>query len=121
MQKTIPVDEAVGMVLPHDVTRISKSDGVKGPAFRKGHIIRAEDIPRLKDLGKENIYVLDLGPEDIHENEAAEKLAEAAKILANQDQAIQLRYLQTLVEIAGDKSSTLVFPVPMDLLEKLKS
>lgn len=55
------------------------------------------------------------------EAEAAEKLAEAAQILSCQDQAIQLRYLQTLVEIAGDKSSTLVFPVPIDLLEKFKS
>ena len=55
------------------------------------------------------------------EAEAAEKLAEAAKVLSQQDQAIQLRYLQTLVEIAGDKSSTLVFPVPVDLLDKLRS
>ncbi|MEH6583274.1 MAG: slipin family protein [Halioglobus sp.] len=54
------------------------------------------------------------------EAEAAEKLAEAAKVLSSQDQAIQLRYLQTLVEIAGDKSSTLVFPVPIDLFQKLK-
>jgi regulator of protease activity HflC (stomatin/prohibitin superfamily) len=55
------------------------------------------------------------------EAEAAEKLAEAAKILSHQDQAIQLRYLQTLVEIAGDKSSTIVFPLPVDLLEKVIS
>ena len=55
------------------------------------------------------------------EAEAAEKLAEAAHVLASQDQAIQLRYLQTLVEIAGDKSSTLVFPVPIDLMKKLQS
>jgi len=55
------------------------------------------------------------------ESEAAEKLAEAARVLSAQDQAIQLRYLQTLVEIAGDKSSTLVFPVPVDLFEKLRS
>lgn len=55
------------------------------------------------------------------EAEAAEKLAEAAKVLSAQDQAIQLRYLQTLVEIAGDKSSTLVFPVPIDLLDKMRS
>lgn len=57
----------------------------------------------------------------IGEAEAAEKLAEAANVLSAQDQAIQLRYLQTLVEIAGDKSSTLVFPVPIDLMEKLRS
>lgn len=77
MQKTIPVDQAVGMVLPHDITRINKSADFKGPAFRKGHIISAEDIPLLKDLGKENIYVLNLGPDDIHENEAAALLAGA--------------------------------------------
>lgn len=55
------------------------------------------------------------------EAEAAEKLAEAAKILAGQDQAVQLRYLQTLVEIAGDKSSTIVFPVPVDVFKKFTS
>lgn len=56
----------------------------------------------------------------IGEAEAAEKLAEAARVLAGQDQAVQLRYLQTLVEIAGDKSSTIVFPVPVDVFSKLK-
>jgi regulator of protease activity HflC (stomatin/prohibitin superfamily) len=55
------------------------------------------------------------------EAEASAKLAEAASVLSQQDQAIQLRYLQTLVEIAGDKSSTLVFPVPIDLMEKMTS
>ncbi|MCU7944272.1 MAG: slipin family protein [Candidatus Thiodiazotropha sp. (ex Cardiolucina cf. quadrata)] len=53
------------------------------------------------------------------EQQAAEKLVEAAKTLAVQPQAIQLRYLETLTEIAGDKSHTLVFPLPMDLLEPL--
>ncbi|MEW7972690.1 MAG: slipin family protein [Candidatus Thiodiazotropha endolucinida] len=53
------------------------------------------------------------------EQQAAEKLVEAAKILAVQPQAIQLRYMETLTEIAGDKSHTLVFPLPMDLLEPL--
>ncbi len=55
------------------------------------------------------------------EAEAAEKLAEAAKVLSSQDQAVQLRYLQTLVEIAGDKSSTIVFPIPVDMFDKFKS
>lgn len=54
------------------------------------------------------------------EFEAAQKLLEAAKILSQQDQALQLRYLQTLVEIAGDKSSTIVFPMPIDLTEGMK-
>jgi len=53
------------------------------------------------------------------EQQAATKLVEAARILAEQPQAIQLRYLETLTEVAGDKSHTLVFPLPMDLLEPL--
>jgi regulator of protease activity HflC (stomatin/prohibitin superfamily) len=53
------------------------------------------------------------------EQQAAEKLSEAAGILSQQPQAIQLRYLETLTEIAGDKSHTLVFPLPLDLLEPL--
>jgi regulator of protease activity HflC (stomatin/prohibitin superfamily) len=50
------------------------------------------------------------------ELQAAEKLLQAAQMLARQPQAMQLRYLQTLGSIAGDKTSTIVFPVPMDLL-----
>ena len=53
------------------------------------------------------------------EYQAAEKLLSAAKILARQPQALQLRYMQTLTEIAGDKSSTIVFPLPMDILAAL--
>jgi len=50
------------------------------------------------------------------ELQAAEKLLQAAQTLARQPQAMQLRYLQTLGSIAGDKSNTIVFPVPMDML-----
>jgi regulator of protease activity HflC (stomatin/prohibitin superfamily) len=53
------------------------------------------------------------------EMQAAEKLLEAARQLAKEPQAMQLRYLQTLGAIAGDKSSTIVFPVPMELLSFL--
>lgn len=53
------------------------------------------------------------------EMQAAEKLLEAAKILSQQSQALQLRYLQTLTEIAGERSNTIVFPLPMDLVETL--
>jgi hypothetical protein len=74
--KTIPVGEAVGMVLAHDVTEIRK-DEFKGRAFRKGHIIRVEDIDHLRRLGKERLFVLSLGPDDLHENDAAAALAAA--------------------------------------------
>ncbi|HEX9278316.1 MAG TPA: slipin family protein [Casimicrobiaceae bacterium] len=53
------------------------------------------------------------------ELQASEKLLQAARMLAQQPQAMQLRYLQTLGNIAGDKSSTIVFPVPMELLSAL--
>ncbi|HEY2968196.1 MAG TPA: slipin family protein [Casimicrobiaceae bacterium] len=55
------------------------------------------------------------------ELQASEKLLQAARMLAQQPQAMQLRYLQTLGNIAGDKSSTIVFPVPMELLSALGS
>lgn len=78
--RTIPVEQAVGMVLPHDVTEIrpecEDSSSFKGPAFRKGHIIRKEDIEHLRRLGKEHIYVLSLDHDEIHENEAARLLAD---------------------------------------------
>lgn len=76
MTKTIPVEQAVGMVLPHDVTEIRQGE-FKGRAFKKGHIIRPEDIDHLKRLGKEHIYVLTMTGEDIHENEAAQLMASA--------------------------------------------
>jgi regulator of protease activity HflC (stomatin/prohibitin superfamily) len=53
------------------------------------------------------------------EMQAATKLVEAARILNEQPQSLQLRYLQTLTEIAGDKSSTIVFPLPLDSIGKM--
>lgn len=53
------------------------------------------------------------------EMQAAAKLAEAASILGEQPQAIQLRYMETLTAVAGDKTSTIVFPLPIDLIEPL--
>ncbi len=75
--KTIPVKDAIGKILAHDITRIVP--GVeKGPAFKKGYCIGAQDIQILLDIGKEQIYVLDIKPGSIHENEAAERIARAA-------------------------------------------
>ncbi len=55
------------------------------------------------------------------ELQASEKLLQAAEVLSRRAEAMQLRYLQTLSNIASDKSSTIVFPVPMDLLDALTS
>ncbi|PID71816.1 MAG: molybdopterin-binding protein [Desulfobulbus propionicus] len=75
-KKSIPVDQAVGMVLPHDITEIVR-DEFKGRAFKKGHIIRPEDIEHLRRLGKDHVYVLQLTDQEIHENEAGMLLAKA--------------------------------------------
>ena len=53
------------------------------------------------------------------EKQAANMLAEAANTLASQKQALQLRYLQTLKEVAGEKTNTIVFPLPLDLIKPL--
>ncbi len=75
--KRIPVEEAIGMVLSHDVTAIVPGR-FKGPAFKRGHVIQAEDVDRLRDLGKAHIAALDLGPGWVHEDDAARRLARAA-------------------------------------------
>ena len=70
---TVRTEEAVGMVLGHDITEIVPVK-FKGIAFKKGHIIKEEDVEKLLRIGKENIYVLDLKEDELHENEAALRL-----------------------------------------------
>ncbi|GHV14223.1 molybdopterin biosynthesis protein [Spirochaetia bacterium] len=72
--KMIPLEDAAGQVLCHDMTRIVKGE-MKGPQFRKGHIIQKEDIPMLLSMGKEQIYVWERPEGFLHEDEAAETLA----------------------------------------------
>ena len=74
--RTIPVEEAVGKVLAHDITEIRQNE-FKGRSFRKGHVIRHEDICHLRRLGKENLFVLSLSEEEMHEDDAAKALAKA--------------------------------------------
>ena len=75
--KRVAVEEAVGMVICHDITRIVPGE-FKGRAFRKGQRVQAEDIPLLKDLGKEHLYVFELREGWIHEDDAARRIAQAA-------------------------------------------
>ena len=71
--KTINTVDAVGEVLCHDVTKIVPNE-YKGPLFRKGHVIRKEDIEPLLSLGKDILYVWEDIEGFIHENDAAERL-----------------------------------------------
>jgi molybdopterin biosynthesis enzyme len=74
--KSIPVEASVGAVLCHDITQIIPGK-VKGPVFRKGHIVSAGDIPVLLSVGKEHLYVYEPGPGILHEDEAALRIAAA--------------------------------------------
>lgn len=77
-KEIIRTEDAVGKILAHDITRIVK-DEFKGSLFKKGHVIRPEDVDRLLDVGKNHIYVLELGESEIHEDEAGVRLGDALK------------------------------------------
>ena len=53
--KKVEVEKAVGMTLCHDITAMF--DGFKGALFKRGHVIQAEDIPRLLDIGKKHVFI----------------------------------------------------------------
>lgn len=72
--KSIPTTQAVGHVLCHDLTQIIK-DSYKDARFRKGHVVRPEDIPVLLSMGKEHLYVWEMVPGMLHEDEGAARLA----------------------------------------------
>ncbi len=74
--RTLPVAEAVGTVLAHDITEIRPGE-FKGRAFAKGHIIREEDVCHLQRLGKEHLFVLNFSADEMHEDDAAYELAHA--------------------------------------------
>jgi hypothetical protein len=74
--KKVKLEDAVGSELAHDITEIRPGE-FKGAAFRKGHTVCEDDLCHLQRLGKNSLYVLDLGPAEIHENDAAAILAEA--------------------------------------------
>lgn len=68
--KQIRIEDAVGCILSHDVTKIVPGE-FKGRLFKKGHVIKEEDIPKLLDIGKEHIYVWEQKEGELHENDAA--------------------------------------------------
>ena len=74
--KKIKIEDAIGMVLGHDVTQIIPGK-YKGPRFKRGHRIQEGDIPEFLKIGKEHIYVMDLKSGIIHEDDAALRLGRA--------------------------------------------
>lgn len=76
MMKKVRIEDAVGMVLAHDITRIVPGK-FKGVGFKKGHVVRPEDLDALRRLGKEHLFALKLGAGRLHEDEAALRIARA--------------------------------------------
>ena len=76
--KKIRVEDAVGMALCHDITAMR--DGFKGAAFQRGHVITPEDIPALLDLGKRTVFVWEENAGEIHEEDAALRMAAMAPV-----------------------------------------
>ncbi|MTI81146.1 MAG: molybdopterin-binding protein [Firmicutes bacterium] len=75
-KQAIKVEEAVGKVLSHDITKIVAGE-FKGPAYKKGHVITSQDVQELLKLGKDHVYVLELDESDVHEDEAGVRLGKA--------------------------------------------
>ena len=76
--KKVRVEDSVGLTICHDITAMF--DGFKGPLFKRGHVIREEDIERLLDIGKRSIFVYEENAGEIHEEEAAVRLGNLSKI-----------------------------------------
>lgn len=75
--KEVAVEKAIGTVLAHDLTQIIPGE-YKGPRFKKGHVITEEDIPIMLSMGKKHLYVLEKDDTDVHENDAALRIASKA-------------------------------------------
>jgi len=75
--KEVSVYDAVGMVLAHDLTQIIPGE-FKGSKYKKGHVIALEDIEVMLSMGKKHLFVVDKEETDIHEDEAARRIASAA-------------------------------------------
>lgn len=75
--KKIRVEDAIGKELCHDITAMK--DGFKGAAFKRGHIVRKEDIEELLNLGKRHVFIWEENAEEIHEEDAARRMAAALR------------------------------------------
>ncbi len=110
--KKIKTVDAVGHVLCHDITRIIK-DVTKDTPFRKGHVVKEEDIPVLLSLGKENLYIWEKKEGMLHENEAAEILFNICK----NDNMVGSEIREGKIELIADSDG--LFRVDVDRLEAI--
>ncbi len=111
--KKVPVEQAVGMALCHDITAMV--DGFKGAAFRRGHVIREEDIPRLLDLGKRTVFIWEENAGELHEEDCARRLAAMTPV----EGAHYTEPSEGKVLLIADQGG--MFRVNTQLLEKINS
>lgn len=76
--KKVKVQDAIGMTLCHDITEMV--DGFKGAAFKRGHVITQEDIPKLLDIGKQHVFIWEENAGEIHEEDAARRLSQMTTV-----------------------------------------
>ena len=76
--KKIAVEQAVGMTLCHDITKMV--DGFKGAAFKRGHVIREEDVEELLNIGKKTVFIWEENAGEIHEEDCALRMAAMAPV-----------------------------------------
>lgn len=76
--KKVKVQDAIGMTLCHDITAMV--DGFKGAAFKRGHVITQEDIPKLLDIGKQHVFIWEENADEIHEEDAARRLSQMTTV-----------------------------------------
>ena len=76
MIKKVKIEEAIGMALGHDVVQVVPREAKMLP-FRRGHVVREEDIPQFLEIGKEHIYVVETEEAEVHENDAALRIAQS--------------------------------------------
>lgn len=76
--KKVRVQDAIGMTLCHDITAMV--DGFKGAAFKRGHVITQEDIPKLLDIGKQHVFIWEENAGEIHEEDAARRLSQMTTV-----------------------------------------
>ena len=72
----IPLEQAVGLPLAHDLTQIDAKNHKKSARFKKGQVITEADLETLRSMGRENLSVMELSPGDVHEDDAAMQLGE---------------------------------------------
>jgi len=76
--RTVPLEQAIGLRLAHDITEVNPEKNLKACAFKRGHIVTREDLDPLRKLGKHLLYVWDDSNDRVHEDDAAIRIAPLA-------------------------------------------